>query len=218
MFDTYTSPLFIVPRANFSAIRSSSFSIPAGVLSFGVEVSTISSVSKPNLFFSSIGVISALLSVLLSITIVVLPFSAFAIFSSSGSSFELLSITNRQRSAILIFSIARSIPICSTSSETSARIPAVSRRRSDAPFIFIYSSIVSRVVPGISVTIARSERESALRSEDLPTFGFPTITVCIPSRSILPVSKLSISSEILELIRFNFSNTSSSVSGSTSSG
>ena len=71
------SPLFIVPRANFSAIRSSSFSIPAGVLSFGVEVSTISSVSKPNLFFSSIGVISALLSVLLSITIVVLPFSAF---------------------------------------------------------------------------------------------------------------------------------------------
>ena len=52
VFDTYTSPLFIVPRANFSAIRSSSFSIPAGVLSFGVEVSTISSVSKPNLFFS----------------------------------------------------------------------------------------------------------------------------------------------------------------------
>ena len=82
VFDTYTSPLFIVPRANFSAIRSSSFSIPAGVLSFGVEVSTISSVSKPNLFFSSIGVISALLSVLLSITIVVLPFSAFDIFSS----------------------------------------------------------------------------------------------------------------------------------------
>ena len=49
-----------------------------------------------------------------------------------------------------------------------------------------YSSMASRVVPGISVTMARSSRRSALSRLDFPTFGFPTIAVVRPSRRILP--------------------------------
>ena len=49
----------------------------------------------------------------------------------------------------------RSTPIRSTMSSVS-RIPAVSTNFKGTPFTFTYSSIVSRVVPAISVTIAFS--------------------------------------------------------------
>ena len=42
----------------------------------------------------------------------------------------------------------------------------------------------SRVVPAMSVTIARSLPASALSSELLPAFGGPTITACRPSRRL----------------------------------
>ena len=45
------------------------------------------------------------------------------------------------------------------------------------PSILIYSSTVSRVVPGMSVTMARSSSKNQFKREDLPTLGFPTITV-----------------------------------------
>ena len=48
----------------------------------------------------------------------------------------------------------------------------------------------SRVVPAMSVTIARSLPASALSSELLPAFGGPTITACRPSRSLRPRSAL----------------------------
>ena len=51
----------------------------------------------------------------------------------------------------------------------------------DAPDIGALS-ITSRVVPGISVTMARSSRRSALRRLDFPTFGRPAMTTRAPSR------------------------------------
>lgn len=59
------------------------------------------------------------------------------------------------------------------------------------PFMFTNSSITSLVVPGISVTIALFSPKIELSSEDLPTFGFPTITVFKPSLSIFPLSAVS---------------------------
>ena len=57
------------------------------------------------------------------------------------------------------------------------------------PFKLICSSNTSRVVPAISVTIARSLPTSAFNKEDFPAFGFPTITVLIPSFKRLPFSE-----------------------------
>ncbi len=54
----------------------------------------------------------------------------------------------------------------------------------------MYSSMTSRVVPGISVTIALDSRNKAFINEDLPTFGFPIITVFKPSLIIRPDSEL----------------------------
>ena len=60
--------------------------------------------------------------------------------------------------------------------------------------ITILSSIISLVVPGISVTIAFSLLASILRSDDLPALGLPTITVLIPSLRRIPLLLLAISS------------------------
>ena len=69
-------------------------------------------------------------------------------------------------------------------------MPAVSRILSGTPAMFRYSSSTSRVVPGTSVTIARSCLSSAFKSDDLPTFGLPTMAVAKPSRRILPQEAL----------------------------
>ncbi len=45
----------------------------------------------------------------------------------------------------------------------------------------------SLVVPGISVTIDTSSSNKRFMRLDLPTFGWPTITTLIPSRSNAPV-------------------------------
>ena len=49
------------------------------------------------------------------------------------------------------------------------------------PSIWIVSPTLSRVVPGMSVTIASSAPASALSSELFPTFGWPARTTRIPS-------------------------------------
>ena len=53
------------------------------------------------------------------------------------------------------------------------------------------SRSTSRVVPGISVTIAASCPASAFRRLDFPAFGRPAITTCSPSRSALPCRTVS---------------------------
>jgi len=93
-----------------------------------------------------------------------------------------------------------STPIFSTSSFVFL-IPAVSTIFNGMPFIFMYSSIVSLVVPSISLTIALFSPSIKFKRDDLPTFGFPIIAVLIPSFKILPFSKLF----------FNFNNFSSTL-------
>ena len=56
----------------------------------------------------------------------------------------------------------------------------------------IVSSIVSRVVPRISLTIARSSPRRALSSVDLPALGAPTIATCTPCLIALPAWKVAI--------------------------
>ena len=60
-------------------------------------------------------------------------------------------------------------------------IPAVSNKCNTMPSKFTCPSTISRVVPAISVTIAFSSPIKAFNNEDLPTLGFPTIAVLIPS-------------------------------------
>ena len=93
--------------------------------------------------------------------------------------------TKRTKSASCKAFLERSTPICSTRSSVS-RIPAVSMSLSGTPLILTYSSITSRVVPSISVTMALSSRKRLLSRLDLPTLGRPMIAVEIPSRRILP--------------------------------
>ena len=82
-------------------------------------------------------------------------------------------------------SIARSMPICSTLSGL-LRKPAVSIMCKGRPSILIDSFKISRVVPAMSVTMARSCPARALSRLDLPALGAPAITTCIPSCNRLP--------------------------------
>ena len=75
-----------------------------------------------------------------------------------------------------------------SSRSACARIPAVSTRRTGTPSMARVSSIVSRVVPDTSETMARSAPSSALSSDDLPALGGPTIATLRPSRTNCPSS------------------------------
>ena len=88
----------------------------------------------------------------------------------------------------LIFSNVRSTPLASIISCVS-RIPAVSINLKLMPLIFISSSMVSRVVPAISDTMALSSFNKTFNKVDLPTFGFPAITTGTPFLITLPNSK-----------------------------
>jgi len=87
------------------------------------------------------------------------------------------------------------------------------------------SSTVSRVVPGISDTIARSSSSSMLSSDDLPTFGLPAITTGMPFLITLPSLNEEISLSTIFLILMTVSVianrsancTSSSLKSSSSS-
>ncbi len=108
------------------------------------------------------------------------------ISSSFSSSFDESKIIIT-KSASLTFSKAFSTPIFSTVSSVSL-IPAVSIIFKGTPLILTYSSMVSLVVPGTSVTIARFSFNRKFIRDDFPTFGFPSITVFMPSFNIFPVS------------------------------
>ena len=92
-------------------------------------------------------------------------------------------------SASLINFFDFSTPIFSISSFVSL-IPAVSINFKVIPSIVTYSSIVSLVVPFVSLTIALSSFKIVFNNEDFPAFGFPIIAVFIPSLSIFPFLKV----------------------------
>ena len=79
-----------------------------------------------------------------------------------------------------------STPKRSTMSVASRR-PAVSTRRNGQLGVSMTASMASRVVPGISVTIARLSPSNALKRDDFPTFGRPARTTSAPSRTSSPV-------------------------------
>ena len=102
---------------------------------------------------------------------------------------ELISITASTKNALRIASRLRSIPILSIVSDDSL-MPAVSMKRSSAPSIILASSIVSRVVPGMSDTIALSSHRRAFNRVLFPLFGAPAIATGIPFLMALPSLKL----------------------------
>ena len=126
-------------------------------------------------------------SILLTTRIVGTPHSRLRISRSSGVSGSLRSRRQRTRSDRSIARRVRRTPSASTGSPGSLR-PAVSIQRTGIPLREASSSTVSRVVPGIGVTIARSSARRAFKRVDLPTFGRPTIAIVSPSRMIRPSS------------------------------
>ena len=54
--------------------------------------------------------------------------------------------------------------------------------------------MLSRVVPGVAVTIARFSASRAFSSDDFPTFGRPMIAARSPSRSSMPLRQREMSS------------------------
>ena len=60
-------------------------------------------------------------------------------------------------------------------------MPAVSTIRKVRLCHFSTASTVSRVVPGMSLTIERSSLSSRLSSDDLPTLGRPTMAIAVSS-------------------------------------
>jgi len=75
-------------------------------------------------------------------------------------------------------------------------MPAVSNNFTGMPSMFDTSDTTSRVVPGISVTIARSCSSNRLNKLLFPTFGRPTIASVSPCRTRPPYWKLSASCRI----------------------
>ncbi len=67
-----------------------------------------------------------------------------------------------------------------------SRRPAVSMKRKRMPSMLRVSSMVSRVVPSMSETMARSSPRRELRSVLLPAFVAPTMAVWMPLRRALP--------------------------------
>ena len=92
------------------------------------------------------------------------------------------------------------IPIFSISSLGLSRNPAVSINRHEIPLISISISIVSRVVPAIEETIARSSLAKAFNRDDFPTLGFPIIAIGRPFFIISPFLKFSNNFFIFKII------------------
>ena len=104
---------------------------------------------------------------------------------ASSLGFCVMSAIRTITSAVCIARLARSTPSRSTASAVSLR-PAVSVIRNGMPRRLASSSIVSRVVPGLALTIARSKPSNRLRRLDFPAFGSPQRTRRTPSRRIRP--------------------------------
>ena len=119
----------------------------------------------------------------------------------------------------------RSMPSDSMVSLVSRR-PAVSISRKRKPSMMIRSSMVSRVVPAISLTMALSSPTRALSKVDLPALVGPTIATRIPFLMALPVWKevvsavsrsWMVSASVLSSVRSANSSSSWSAKSSSSS-
>ena len=109
------------------------------------------------------------------------------ITSSSGVIPFEASYKNNTKSASSKDCFEYSIPISSTlETDSSSLIPAVSIKVTGIPKSKV-SLRTSLVVPAISVTIALSRFKRVLNSDDLPTFGRPTIATETPCRIIFDV-------------------------------
>ena len=117
--------------------------------------------------------------------------TCFIFSASSVPPFGVSGLKYTTTCACSIFSNVLRIPMLSTTSCVS-RIPAVSINRKPMPPITNSSSMVSRVVPAISETMARSSFNKAFKSVDFPTFGSPTIATGIPFLITFPTEKESI--------------------------
>lgn len=92
---------------------------------------------------------------------------------------QVASMTHRTIFACSNFWKLRLMPRDSIASVVS-RMPAVSIKRNVIPSRFIVSSITSRVVPWISLTMARSSFSKAFNNVDFPAFVSPTIATGTP--------------------------------------
>ena len=81
--------------------------------------------------------------------------------------------------------------------------PAVSINLKFIPFKFIWSSIISLVVPAISLTIALSSFSKVFNRVDFPEFGGPIIAIGIPFFKTLPQLNESVSFDIVFSILFS---------------
>ena len=126
------------------------------------------------------------LSVLLFTTMSFFPSAMCSIFSTSLSSGMESSIHSMIGASCIVLNVL-SIPILSIVSSVSL-MPAVSMSRNVIPSMFVVSSITSRVVPCMSLTIAFSSPTRVLRRVLFPTFVFPAIATAIPSFIALPDS------------------------------
>lgn len=85
--------------------------------------------------------------------------------------------TIKRTSAPAAAALERSMPICSTTSVVASWMPAVSSSVTGTPCTATDASTMSRVVPGLAVTMARSLRLHAFSKLDLPTLGRPTMAI-----------------------------------------
>ena len=185
-----SSSLRTFPPVMRASIASFSCSIPS---SFNNDVLIICAVFRYS--FTSTSDTQGARSVLFKTAMQGFPSAAFIKEMSSSDRGRLLSRSSRTRSALLKASLLRSTPIASTTSDVS-RMPAVSVSRRGMPRREICSSIVSRVVPGMSVTMLRCSPRKRFISEDLPTLGLPTMATERPSRRIFPSSAFSSRAEM----------------------
>ena len=120
------------------------------------------------------------------------------------------------RFAFLRWPLATSIPSCSKA-PGEGRIPAVSTIRKGNPSREIEASSASRVVPGISDTIARCWPSNLLYRLDLPEFGGPANTTSAPSFKSSPSGAVSRSFVNTCLMCPAFSMISAKLTGPSSS-
>ena len=85
------------------------------------------------------------------------------------------------------------------------------------PSITNSSSMVSRVVPAISETMARSSFNKAFNKVDFPTLGSPTMAIGIPFLITFPTAKESINRFKTNSIRVNNSSKAFLSANATSS-
>ena len=191
--------IFISPFKKRSFTAFSKSSIP--VFSF-VEVLIILIVSFTFSFNSPIDIFDSRSDLLNNIIhfLFSINFIISKSFSSKGTE---ESTTYIIRSASFVYFFAFSTPIFSIIS-SALRMPAVSITCKLISWSLIFSSIISLVVPAISVTIAFSSPANIFNKEDLPAFGFPTITVFTPSFIIFPFSVVDNNLSILNIKSFIF--------------